>query len=415
MRDPHGRLRIFTGLLLVALALATPLVPLGGEAPAAGDLRLSFKLDPRLMGGTYGGDRWVAGPTYAGTNGQDAVDVRAEVLDAAGKVMAAEPEWTASAPEVAAVSPRRGGQVRLTVKRVGEAKVTVAARGLARELVVRSKTVNGVIQLELALAPAAAPAVRSPGPPAKRPDTAAPSGRASALEGRRERLGYAVGVNLARGLKARSVEVDEQSLLRGIEDAFAGGEPLLTAAEVQTVLAEARRELGAKRGASAGATRRAAADENRREGEAFLARNGAAHGIVTLPSGLQYEVLKAGAGRRPSAADTVVCHYRGALLDGTEFDNTRARSEPAILPLRGAIRGVAEALQLMPVGSTWRIFVPSRLAYGERGLRGRKGLGARVPPNATLVYEVDLLSIRAAPEGGAAAVSGLAATSRSVP
>ena len=130
-----------------------------------------------------------------------------------------------------------------------------------------------------------------------------------------------------------------------------------------------------------------AAETNKKEGEAFLASNKAKAGVVALPSGLQYKIIKEGAGPKPTAADSVVCNYRGTLLDNTEFDSSYKRGEPATFPVGQVIKGWTEALQLMPVGSKWQLFVPSELAYGEHGA------GADIGPNATLVFEVELLSI----------------------
>jgi FKBP-type peptidyl-prolyl cis-trans isomerase FklB len=131
-----------------------------------------------------------------------------------------------------------------------------------------------------------------------------------------------------------------------------------------------------------------AGETNKKEGEAFLAANKTKEGVVTLPSGLQYKVLKAGTGPKPSANDSVVCNYRGTLLDNTEFDSSYKRGQPATFPVGKVIKGWTEALQLMPVGSKWQLFIPSELAYGPRGA------GPDIGPNATLIFEVELLSIQ---------------------
>jgi FKBP-type peptidyl-prolyl cis-trans isomerase FklB len=131
-----------------------------------------------------------------------------------------------------------------------------------------------------------------------------------------------------------------------------------------------------------------AGEKNQKAGEAFLAENKKKEGVVTLPSGLQYKILKAGEGKKPTAEDTVVCNYRGTLIDGTEFDSSYKRGEPATFPVRGVIKGWTEALQLMPVGSKWQLFIPPTLAYGERGA------GAQIGPDATLIFEVELISIK---------------------
>jgi FKBP-type peptidyl-prolyl cis-trans isomerase FklB len=130
-------------------------------------------------------------------------------------------------------------------------------------------------------------------------------------------------------------------------------------------------------------------ETNKTEGEAFLAANKTKQGIVTLPSGLQYTILKEGTGPKPTASDSVVCNYRGTLINGTEFDSSYKGGQPLTFPVGGVIKGWTEALQLMPVGSKWQLFIPSQLAYGERGA------GADIGPNATLIFEVELLSIQA--------------------
>ena len=138
-------------------------------------------------------------------------------------------------------------------------------------------------------------------------------------------------------------------------------------------------------------------EANKKEGEAFLATNKAKQGVVTLPSGLQYKILKEGTGPKPTATDSVVCNYRGTLINGTEFDSSYKRGQPATFPVVGVIKGWTEALQLMPVGSKWQLVIPSSLAYGERGAGGDIG------PNATLIFEVELMSIQEKPKAEPAA------------
>jgi len=130
------------------------------------------------------------------------------------------------------------------------------------------------------------------------------------------------------------------------------------------------------------------ADKNQKEGEVFLAENKKKKGVITLPSGLQYQVIKEGTGKIPKATDTVTTHYRGTLIDGTEFDSSYKRGEPASFPVNGVIKGWTEALQLMKVGSKWQLFIPSNLAYGPQGA------GQAIGPNATLIFEIELLSIK---------------------
>jgi FKBP-type peptidyl-prolyl cis-trans isomerase FklB len=200
----------------------------------------------------------------------------------------------------------------------------------------------------------------------------------------KEKLSYALGMNLAGQLKSQSVDVDPAAFAQGFRDAFTGAKTAMTAEEARAVMSAFQEQMRSKQTAMMAQT----AEKNKKEGEAFLAANKAKEGVVALPSGLQYKIVKPGTGPKPTIDDTVVCHYKGTLIDGTEFDSSYRRNEPAKFPVKGVIRGWTEALQLMPVGSTWQLFVPSALAYGERGA------GAQIGPNATLIFEVQLISIQ---------------------
>ena len=210
---------------------------------------------------------------------------------------------------------------------------------------------------------------------------------APALTSPKEKRSYALGVNIGTGLGKQGMDIDAALLAKGLQDALAGKKTLLTQEEVQAVLAEFQAEMQKKQAAAM----QQAAETNKKAGDAFLAANKAKEGVVTLPSGLQYKVLKAGEGKKPAAEDTVVCHYRGTLIDGTEFDSSYSRNEPLTIPVNRIIRGWSEALQLMPVGSKWQLVIPANLAYGERGTPGPIG------PNAVLIFEVELLSIKEKP------------------
>jgi len=205
----------------------------------------------------------------------------------------------------------------------------------------------------------------------------------STLKGQREKASYALGLNLGNQLRNQSVDVDPDLFRQGMVDALTGGKKLLTDEEARAAIAELQAEV-TKRQQEQNAL---AGEKNRKEGEEFLAANKAREGVVSLESGLQYKILKAGEGAKPVLEDTVVCHYRGTLLDGTEFDSSYKRNQPATFPVKGVIRGWVEALQLMPVGSRWQLFIPSALGYGERGA------GPNIGPNATLIFEVELISI----------------------
>jgi FKBP-type peptidyl-prolyl cis-trans isomerase FklB len=206
----------------------------------------------------------------------------------------------------------------------------------------------------------------------------------SGLKTDKDKLSYALGMDLGTQLKSRSVDIDPEVFARAFRTALEGGTLLLTEEEKEAVIATLQQTMRTRQAEAA----RAAGEKNKQEGNAFLAANKAAPGVVVLPSGLQYKVLKEGTGRKPTLDDTVECHYRGTLVDGKEFDSSYKRNEPATFPVKGVIPGWTEVLQLMPVGSKWQVVIPPALAYGERGA------GADIGPNATLVFEVELVGIK---------------------
>jgi len=228
------------------------------------------------------------------------------------------------------------------------------------------------------------------------------------LKTQKEKASYAIGMNLGNGLKENmkksDVDINTDILLRGFKDALNGSKPLLTDAEAQSVMSVFQTDLNKH----VKEMHDAAAAKNSSEGAAFLAANKAKPGVVTLPSGLQYKIITEGAGPKPTASDTIVCNYKGSLIDGTEFDSSFKRGQPATIPVGRVIKGWTEAMQLMPVGSKWQLFIPPSLAYGEAGTNG-----GPIGPNATLIFEVELLSIQPKPEPkpapGAAPAAGTAA------
>jgi FKBP-type peptidyl-prolyl cis-trans isomerase FklB len=220
--------------------------------------------------------------------------------------------------------------------------------------------------------------------------TPAPAAKATTAPGMvlttdREKESYALGMNIARGLKGQSVDVDPAVMARAIKDVLTGAKPLLTDEEAMEALRKLQTDVRQKQETE----RKELADKNLREGQLFLATNKAKEGVVTLSSGLQYKILTEGKGPKPTANDTVVCQYRGTLIDGTEFDSSYKRGQPSTFPVNRVIKGWTEALELMPVGSKWELFVPPDLAYGDRGA------GNSIGPNATLIFDVELMSIQA--------------------
>jgi FKBP-type peptidyl-prolyl cis-trans isomerase FklB len=245
-----------------------------------------------------------------------------------------------------------------------------------------------------------------PNPPKAAPPNATPATPAEpasigsilvpGLDSEKAKVSYAIGMSIASNFKKQSVEVDEAAFEKGFRDS-ASGTPLLTDEQAKAILNAYQAEMRVKQQEKA----RLAAETNKRDGEAFLKANQTKEGVVVLPSGLQYKILAEGTGPKPAATDTVICNYRGTLIDGTEFDSSAKHGGPATFPVSGVIHGWTEAMQLMPAGSKWQLFIPADLAYGERGA------GSAIGPNSTLIFEVELVSIKPKPEpaqpGGAAA------------
>ncbi len=220
---------------------------------------------------------------------------------------------------------------------------------------------------------------------AKPSSTVAKKPAVLALKTQKDKASYAIGLNIGKSMHKDSVDVDTSILLRGLKDGLAGAKPLMTDDEARAAMVTLQTDLRKKQEEKM----LVQGDANKKEGEAFLAENKTKDGVVTLPSGLQYKILTEGAGPKPTATDTVVCNYKGTLIDNTEFDSSYKHGQPATFPVSGVIKGWTEALQLMPVGSKWQLFIPSELAYGARG-----GPGGGIGPNATLVFEVELMSIQ---------------------
>jgi FKBP-type peptidyl-prolyl cis-trans isomerase len=204
------------------------------------------------------------------------------------------------------------------------------------------------------------------------------------LKTQKDRESYAFGVEVVRNFKRQGIDFDLDVVIRGMKDALAGDKLLLTDNDLQTTLNMFASELRRNRAKA----RLIAAQDNKKEGEAFLAENKTEEGVVTLPSGLEYKILKAGGGKKPTEADTVECQYRGTLINGTEFDSSDRGGRPATFKVSEVIPGWREALKLMPVGSKWQLFIPPQLAYGQRGS------GRHIGPNATLIFDIELVAVK---------------------
>ena len=209
-----------------------------------------------------------------------------------------------------------------------------------------------------------------------------------ALTTTKDKASYAIGMNIGRDLgeklKKDSVDVNTAIILRGMKDALAGGKMLLTDDEAKAAMDAFLTDLRKRQDEKMAI----AGDVNKAKGDAFLAANKTKDGVVTLPSGLQYKIITPGTGPKPSLTDSVVCNYRGTLIDGTEFDASSKHGGPATFPVGQVIKGWTEALQIMPVGSKWQLYIPSNLAYGT------SGAGGDIGPNSTLIFDIELLSIK---------------------
>ncbi len=224
-----------------------------------------------------------------------------------------------------------------------------------------------------------------PAVPKKAPATGARTASPYALKTQKEKASYALGMKIGGDLKKSGVQtaVDPAIVARGLRDALNGTKTLLTEEDERSALTQLQTQVRDQQQAKA----HEAGTGARKEGEAFLAANKSKEGVMTLPSGMQYKILKEGSGPKPTASDTVTCNYRGTLINGKEFDSSYKRGQPTSFPVSGVIKGWTEALQLMPVGSKWQLFIPPDMAYGDRGAGGDIG------PGETLIFEVELVSI----------------------
>jgi FKBP-type peptidyl-prolyl cis-trans isomerase len=207
------------------------------------------------------------------------------------------------------------------------------------------------------------------------------------LKTAKDKLSYSIGFDMGTSIKKNEIDVDLSVLTKAIKDALSGGKALMTEQEMRESIGAFQKEMMAKQQEKT----KGMAEKNKKEGEAFLTENGKKEGVKTLPSGLQYMTLAEGKGKQPKATDTVTVQYRGTQIDGTEFDSSYKRGQPATFALNQVVKGWTEGVQLMKEGGKIRLFVPSELAYGERG-------GGQIGPNAVLIFEVELLTV-GAPQG----------------
>lgn len=218
----------------------------------------------------------------------------------------------------------------------------------------------------------------------KKAEVAAAQSKSGAPETKVDKLSYAIGLNFAKQFKSQNIEINPEKLYEAVKTVFSGGNPQMTEDQVISTLQEFEREMQEK---MKGDMKKAAQD-NIEKGKSWLAQNKKRAGVVELPSGLQYEVITPGSGESPKASSKVTTHYSGTLIDGTEFDSSIKRGEPATFPVNGVIKGWTEALQLMKPGAKWKLYIPSDLAYGDAGSPPSIG------PGETLIFEVELISVQ---------------------
>lgn len=244
------------------------------------------------------------------------------------------------------------------------------------------RKITGAVAAAVVLLWAAGALAEEPKPTPGQAKAAAEQPKKSHFANPTDEVSYAIGTDIANSIKRQEIDVNPALIAKGIQDAYAG-KSVLSEEEVKATLQAFQADLRNKMMEKM----KVASEKNKKDGETFLAANKSKQGVVTLPSGLQYKIIKEGTGKKPTATDTVSVNYRGTLIDGTEFDSSYSRGTPATFKVNGVIPGWTEALQLMPVGSKWELFIPPNLAYGERQA------GPKIGPNSTLLFEVELLSI----------------------
>ena len=228
--------------------------------------------------------------------------------------------------------------------------------------------------------------------------TTAFSQESTTLKDEKDKVSYSIGLDIGNTFKKQKMDIDPTVLISGLKDGYSGNKPQMTEEEVKATMTAFSKSMMEKQANQA----KEASAKNGAEGEKFLADNKSKEGVKTTASGLQYKVLKEGSGESPKETDTVVTNYRGTLIDGTEFDSSYKRNEPASFPVNRVIKGWTEALQMMKPGAKYQLFIPAGLAYGERGA------GQDIGPNQTLIFEVELLSVKkeeASPAPGASAAA----------
>lgn len=374
--SPHFLIAIFSGLLAHPRHLARAIPACAPSYPRSGAPVLASPLrwQARVTEPTSRFLPFAHAPKLCETRSMRklpniAISLLAATLILAGTAAAQQTPATTPSTTPAANAPPSGDSSTPAAKPATSAKPAA-----------KSGATSATKPQAAAKTPSAAQSSTQSGTAAKTSTGAAAQHHAAAaplvLKTDKDKQSYAIGMNIGKSIHRDGVDVDPNILLRGMKDALAGGKTVLTDDEAKAIMTNLQADM-----------RKQQAEKAQLAGEAFLAENKTKEGVVTLPSGLQYKILTEGTGPKPTATDTVVCNYKGMLLDNTEFDSSYSRKQPLTIPVGGVIKGWTEALQLMPVGSKWQLFIPSDLAYGPQ----QKG---PIGPNSTLIFEVELLSIQ---------------------
>ncbi|MBV8899947.1 MAG: FKBP-type peptidyl-prolyl cis-trans isomerase [Verrucomicrobia bacterium] len=256
----------------------------------------------------------------------------------------------------------------------------------------------------LCVLPAYAQDTQPAGSPPSSPSASAPAAAAASnLKDDKDKLSYSLGVDIARTLQRLDVDLNQQALTQGLSDTLAKKPPALNDQEIQQTLQNFQKQLIQKQQAAMAKKQtemKDLAEKNKAEGKKFLDENAKKPGVKTLPDGLQYKVEKEGTGPKPKETDVVETNYRGTLTNGQEFDSSEKNGGPVSFPVNGVIKGWTEALKLMPVGSKWKLYIPSELAYGD------EGAGDTIQPGSTLVFDVELLGIKKEAAGAQPGAAG---------
>jgi FKBP-type peptidyl-prolyl cis-trans isomerase len=273
------------------------------------------------------------------------------------------------------VTPNQGKEVAITVRRAGQTNLKVTAPGFSKELVIKATSEGGTIKVEITGG-----------------QTSGEQGIKEDAQSQKEKLSYSLGYKTGSSMKSNSIDLDPEIFIKAFREGLAGNRAALTDQQMEVIMQALQMKLSGKqpeKKKELAEKNKLLIERNKKEGEAFLAENAKKEGVVSLPSGLQYQIIKEGTGKQPAKTDKVKVHYRGALISGTEFDSSYKRGEPATLEVDKVIKGWTEGLQLMKEGSQWMLYVPAHLAYGGRG-GGRGTIG----PFQTLIFEVELISVQ---------------------